>query len=79
VELYDHRGKRELASFAEALAEARAFLHATLTGRADALGLKDTAYALHEEVLEDYADFSRRSRKELVIARLEAILTGMPE
>jgi len=79
VELYDHRGKRELASLAEAQAEARAFLQATLTARAAALGLKETVYALHEEVLEDYADFSRRSRKELVIARLEAVLTGMPE
>ena len=47
--------------------------------RAEALGLRDVQFALHEDILEDYADFSRRARKELIIARVEALLTGMPE
>ena len=43
-----------------------------------ALGLGGTHLEWREELIEDYADFSRRTRKELVIARVEAILTGMP-
>jgi len=78
VELFDHRGKRAFASFAEAQAEARRILEARLLERAEALGLEDAEFRLTEEVIEDYADFSRRTRRELVLARLEAVLTGMP-
>lgn len=78
VELYDHRGKRELPSLEAALSEARAFLKATLAARATELGLKDTSIELSEEVREDYADFSKRTRRELIIAHVEAVLTGMP-
>ncbi len=79
VELYDHHGKRFFASLAAAQVHARAALKDQLEARARALRLKDVAFELSEEVVEDYAEFSRRARKELVIARLEAILTGMPE
>ena len=78
VELYDHRGKRELPSLPAALSEARAFLKTALLARAAELGLKDTSIELSEEVREDYADFSKRTRTELVIAHVEAVLTGMP-
>ena len=78
VELYDHRGKREFPTLDDALAEARAFLRDTLHARATELGLRDVRFELHEDVLMDYADFSRRTRQELVIARVEALLTGMP-
>ncbi len=79
VELFDHRGKQTFATLAEALEEGRRLLHTTLHERAAQLGLRAPAFELHEEVLEDYADFSRRARKELVIARVHATLTGMPE
>ena len=79
VELFDHRGKRAFATLDEALAEARRLLRATLHERAAQLRLREPIFELHEEVLEDYADFSRRARKELVIARVHATLTGMPE
>jgi N-methylhydantoinase A/oxoprolinase/acetone carboxylase beta subunit len=79
VELFDHRGKRAFASLAEAQTEARRLLQARLNERAEALRLEDTEFRLTEEVLEDYADFSRRTRRELVLSRLEAVLTGMPE
>ena len=79
VELYDHHGKRFFSSLAAAQSDARALLKERLEARARALRLKDVAFELSEEVIEDYAEFSRRARKELVIARLEAVLTGMPE
>ncbi len=79
VELYDHRGKRFFPALADAQAHARAALQAQLEERARALRLKDVAFRIDEEVIEDYAEFSRRARKELVIARLHATLTGMPE
>jgi hypothetical protein len=63
---------------AEARTEARRMLEARLRERAAALGLMDTELHISEEVIEDYADFSRRTRKELVLARMEAVLTGMP-
>ena len=79
VELYDHQGKREFASFAEALEHGRALLRDTLKQRGGELGLKGARLEITEEILEDYADYSRRARKELVIARIEATLSGMPE
>jgi hypothetical protein len=79
VELFDHHGKRAFASLEAALGEARAHLHDALHARAAALGLRSPHFELREEVLEDYADFSRRTRKELIIARVHALLTGMPE
>ena len=78
VELYDHQGKTFFAELDEALTHAREHLHATLHERARALGLNDVQYEINENVLEDYADWSRRARKVLVIARVEATLTGMP-
>jgi hypothetical protein len=79
VELYDHRGKRFFETLAAAQAQARTELKASLEDRARALRLKDIAFDVSEEVIEDYAEFSRRARKELVIARIEATLSGMPE
>jgi hypothetical protein len=79
VELFDHHGKRFFPSLAAAQRDARAMLKERLEARARALRLKDLSFELSEEVVEDYAEFSRRGRKELVIARLEAVLTGMPE
>ena len=79
VELYDHQGKREFPSFAEALQHARSFLRDTLVKRGAGLGLRGTRLEIREDILEDYADYSRRARKELVIARIEATLSGMPE
>ncbi len=78
VELYDHQGKWEFPGLEEAMEHGRKFLKETLEARADKLGLRNTRYELSEEIMEDYADYSRRSRKELVIARLEAMLLGMP-
>ena len=78
VEVFDHQGKQAFATLAEGLAHARAVLEHQLTAAAKAHGLRDTHLEWNEEVIEDYADFSRRTRKELVIARVEAILTGMP-
>ena len=79
VEVFDHQGKQAFATLAEGLAHARAVLEHRLTAAAKAHGLDDTCLEWHEEVIEDYADFSRRTRKELVIARVEAVLTGMPQ
>ena len=79
VELYDHQGKREFASFAEALEHGRALLRDTLEKRAGELGLSGTHFEITEDILEDYADYSRRAHKALVIARTEAPLTAMPE
>lgn len=78
VELFDHRGKTRYDTLDEAMTAGRAWLRDTLTERADALGLVGPELALHEDVVTDYADFSRRTRTELVIARIEAVLTGMP-
>jgi hypothetical protein len=78
VELYDHRGKQYFPSLSDALTEARKRLKASLMERARALSLTDTDFKLDEFVLEDYAEFSRRAHRELVIARVEALLTGMP-
>jgi hypothetical protein len=77
-ELFDHQGKRFFPAFADAMAEGRAFLRSALEARARALGLREPRLALEEEVLEDYAAFSRRTRKELIIARIEGVLTGDP-
>ena len=79
VELFDHQGKRSFATLAEAQAHARATLRHQLEDRARALHLKDVAFQIDEELIEDYAEFSRRARKELVIARTHATLTGMPD
>ncbi len=79
VELYDHQGKREFPSLAEALEQARSLLRDTLEKRGRELGLNGTHFEIREDILEDYADYSRRARKELVIARIEATLSGMPE
>jgi N-methylhydantoinase A/oxoprolinase/acetone carboxylase beta subunit len=79
VELFDHAGKRPFPTLEAALAEARTLLRERLHERARQLGLCAPQFELHEEVLMDYADFSRRARTELVIARVEALLTGMPE
>ena len=78
VEMFDHHGKTFFDSLEEGLAHGRAQLHEILHGRATELGLHGVHYELREDVLEDYADYSRRARKQLVIARLEATLTGMP-
>ncbi|MCZ6556837.1 MAG: hypothetical protein O7A69_03555 [SAR324 cluster bacterium] len=78
VEVFDHQGKQGFASLREGLAHARRLLDNQLRASGDALGLQDVHLELREEVFEDYADFSSRTRKELVIARVEAILTGMP-
>jgi hypothetical protein len=71
VEVFDHQGKRPFATVEEGLAHARAALEQRLTADGEALGLSDTRLEWNEEVIEDYADFSRRTRKELVIARVE--------
>lgn len=78
VELFDHRGKRFFETLESALEEARGLLRDGLHARAAALGLREPHFELREEVLMDYADYSRRARTELVIARVEAVLTGMP-
>ena len=79
VELYDHQGKRAFPDLAQAQAHARTALRAQLETRAQSLRLQDVRLEFSEEVIEDYAEFSRRARKELVIARIGAVLTGMPE
>ena len=79
VELYDHAGKQPYRGLAEALDEGRRRIEAALTARAQTLRLAHLRWDWREEVIEDYADFSQRTRKELVIARLEGTLTGMPD
>jgi N-methylhydantoinase A/oxoprolinase/acetone carboxylase beta subunit len=79
VELYDHRGKEAFPTLPVALAEGRRRIETVLQERARALRLGGTELTWREEVIEDYAEFSKRTRKELVIARLEGVLTGMPE
>jgi len=79
VELYDHAGKSVFAEIAEALAEGRRRIESALSSRAKALRLADMRWNWREEIIEDYADYSKRTRKDLVIARLEGVLTGMPE
>ena len=78
VEVFDHQGKQAFATLEEGLVHARAVLEDRLKAGGKALGLGDTHLEWREDLIEDYADFSRRTRKELVIARVEAILTGMP-
>jgi len=78
VEVFDHQGKTFFPTLDEGMAYAREHLTNAVQERAAQLGLVDTHLELKEEVLEDYADFSRRTRKELVIARVEAVLTGIP-
>jgi hypothetical protein len=78
VELFDHLGKRAFPSLRDAQAAARRTLETRLRDRAEALGLEDAELRISEEVIEDYAGFSRRNRRELVLARMEAVLTGMP-
>lgn len=78
VELFDHHGKRTLPTLEEGLAEARHVLESRLRERAQAEGLDEIVVRFREEVIEEYAEFSRRTRKELVLARVEAVLTGMP-
>jgi N-methylhydantoinase A/oxoprolinase/acetone carboxylase beta subunit len=79
VELYDHHGKRPFETLGEAMTHARTALKTQLEARAAALKLQDIEYEASEDIVEDYAEFSRRARKELVIARVFATLTGMPE
>ena len=79
VELYDHRGKEAFPSLDEAMAEGRRRIEAVLKDRAQALRLGGTELTWRDEVIEDYVEFSKRTHKELVIARLEGVLTGMPE
>ncbi|MEE8396176.1 MAG: hydantoinase/oxoprolinase N-terminal domain-containing protein [bacterium] len=79
VEVFDHESRAEFDSVAAGFAHARAQLEARLTARAGELGLGEVELNWNEEVLEEYADYSKRTRKQLVIARLEAILTGIPE
>ena len=57
---------------------AKAQMETRLRERAAELGLEQPAIEFVEEVIEDYADYSRRTRKELVLARVEAVLTGLP-
>ena len=78
VEVFDHTGKTSFPTLEEGMAHGRSLLKAKLTHRAQELGLEETHLELNEEVIEEYADFSQRKRKELVIARIEAILTGIP-
>jgi hypothetical protein len=78
VELFDHHGKRALPSLEEGLAEAKRVLEARLRERAAAEHVADPRVRFREEIIEEYADFSKRTRKELVLARVEAVLTGMP-
>ncbi len=79
VELYDHRGKATFPTLEEAVAEGRRRIEAELTQRAQVLRLGSTELTWREEQIEDYVEFSKRTRKELVIARLEGVVTGMPE
>ncbi len=72
------QGKTAFPTLAEGLAHARAALPKQLTAAGEALGLTETQLETSEEIIEDQADFSSRTRKELVIARLEPILKGMP-
>jgi len=78
VELFDHEGKTPFPTLEVAQERARSLVRSRLETRARTLGLAHTRIRLHEEVLEEYAEFSRRTRKELVIARVEGILNGMP-
>ena len=78
VELFDHHSKRAFPTLAEGIAHARQGLEARLRQRAADLGLASPELTFREEVIEDYADYSKRTRKELVIARVEATLTGLP-
>jgi hypothetical protein len=79
VELYDHHGKETFPALELAEAEGRRRIEQALRDRAKALRLGGTELSWREERVEDYVEFSKRSRKELVIARLEGVLTGMPE
>ena len=78
VEVFDHQGKTFFPTLEEGMAHARATLTTAVESRAAELGLVETHLEIKEEVIEDYADFSRRTRKELVIARVEAVMTGIP-
>ena len=78
VELFDHHGKRAFPTLAEGMAQAREGLEARLRRRASELEPASPELNFREEVIEDYADYSKRTRKELVIARVEATLTGLP-
>jgi N-methylhydantoinase A/oxoprolinase/acetone carboxylase beta subunit len=78
VELFDHEGKQEFDSLADGLAHAHRTVRQRLEERADALGLGEVHLDVREELMEQYADFSARTRKELVIARVHGIVTGMP-
>lgn len=79
VELYDHRGKETFPSLETALTEGRRRIEAALMERAKALRLSGIKLTWHESRIEDYVEFSKRTQKEVVIARLEGVLTGMPE
>ncbi|MDH5752466.1 MAG: hypothetical protein OEZ59_08625 [Deltaproteobacteria bacterium] len=79
VELFDHEGKTFFADLATALQRARALLKERLEDAARRHRLGGTSLSLSEEIIEDYADYSRRTRRELVIAHVEGVLTGMPE
>lgn len=79
VEMFDHLGKTFYPDLETGLEHARTHLRTLLESRAQALRLTGTTLAIHEDIYEDYADYSKRGRKELVIAHLEALLAGMPE
>ena len=79
VELFDHQGKTFFPDLQSGLEHARAHLRNLLEAQAREHRLTHTDLRIHEEVIEDYADYSKRGRKELIIAHVEGMLTGMPE
>ena len=54
---------------AEGIAQARAGMERQLRARADELGLTSTRLSFREEVMEEYADYSKRTRKEHELRR----------
>ncbi|MBI3993880.1 MAG: hypothetical protein HY342_11440 [Candidatus Lambdaproteobacteria bacterium] len=79
VEVFDHEHKTTCPSLEAGMTLARARVREVLQARAEALGLRAPVLEESEELIEEYADFSRRTRKELVIARVKGVLTGTPE
>lgn len=78
VELFDHQGKETFPDLAHALKEARKRMEATLNKQAKQRRLKEIQVEITEEIIEEYADLSRRTRKEFVIARIHGTLKGLP-
>jgi hypothetical protein len=79
VELYDHHGKETFPNLETALVEGRRRIETVLMERAKSLRLTGIELTWHENRIEDYVEFSKRTQKEVVVARLEGVLTGMPE